>query len=172
MYFCAFSCIAVFMRFHSLLFYAFSCIFMHFHGLLLCIFVDFDSFSWILIHFHAFLCIFTRFCLYALSSSRNFQCVIVSPAIFSTHHPFGAFFPCIAVGFLCSRPRSKELWLEERPAAGCLGVLGIKSPVCIPKGGLGKAGRVLLRLLPKYPILGKKWGIGGLQQQLPGLTRR
>lgn len=91
---------------------------------------------------------------------------------FSTHRPFGAFFSCIAVGFLRRRPRSKELWLEERPAAGCLGVLGIKSPVCIPKGGLGKAGRGLLRLLPKYPILGKKWDIGGLQQQLPGLTRR
>lgn len=144
------------------------CYFLHFHAFS-CIFMDcFYAFSWILIHFHAFLCIFTRFCLYALSSSRNFPRVVVSPAIFFHASSLLVHFFHALLWVFCAVVPAARSCGRRRPAAGCLGVLGIKSP----KGGLGKAGRVLLRLLPKYPILGKKWGSGGLQQQLPGLTRR
>lgn len=108
----AFSCIVIsciFVHFH-----AFSRIaFMHFRGFL-CIFMDFDSFSCIFMHFHAFLSV--CIVVFAQFSTRGcFSCNFFPRIV-----PFGAFFSCVAVGFLRRRPRSKELWQEE---AGC-GLLG------------------------------------------------
>lgn len=101
-----FLCIFMHCCLHAFSFIAILCIFMHFHGLLLCIFVDFDSFSWILIHFHAFLCIFTHFCLYALSSSRNFPHVVVSPAISFHASSLRCIFSMRCCGF--SAPSSPQ----------------------------------------------------------------